>query len=95
MESFAEVPLLRLDTSENTFVTHPDDHQQYRVARDLITGAMYVRIAEVVPDPVDAGTRAAREKILAQNPVHFSSSISGFTGYWVKLDSDPTAPAAA
>lgn len=89
---------INLDTRFETFIQHPQDaSKQVRVARDLYTNKTYAKVAETIPgeEHTDAGLRARRRAVLAQNPIHHASPVAGFTGYWVEIPetSDPTRPA--
>jgi hypothetical protein len=79
---------MQLDTTYNSFV----DGQ--RVAQDVASGDYYRQIAETCPRGADPFSTEKRNAIEAQKPVHVASHVPGFTGYWVKCDSDPTAPVA-
>jgi hypothetical protein len=74
---------IKLDTTYKQFAEV--DGRKLRIA-PAADGTVYAQIAETLPDGQDAKSREQRERIEAADPLHFASSVAGYTGYWIPLD---------
>jgi hypothetical protein len=83
--------MLRLDETYDTF-----NEKGERIAQSLNDPEKWYRkIAETVPGPEmqDPASTQRREHIFSQEPEHYATTRSGFTGYWVETDA-PTSGTA-
>lgn len=68
------------------------------VFKDMYTGKVYARVAEVMPSNPDAASQTAAKAIQDLNPVHFCSADGSVRGWFVEapnFDVSTQAPAKA
>jgi len=92
---------LELNTKTKSFLTNEDKDGAFvcdlkgkrldpsaapiPVYRDLYTGDVYAKLAEVIPSASDVTSKAAAKAITDLEPIHFVSEDGSVKGWFVKV----------